>query len=453
MMHLSVLRALPRRVLGVPVLLLWGALACGFSPAAHAQWTPPQSVAALRPLFERALQFDAEFAAARATHDAEVQGTRLAAAAFRPTLTVTASADQSWTRREDLASGQALSRDYAPLGWGLRLAQPLYNQDRQGYRTENEIRAVRATSVLAQARQDLLLRVAQATFNYLLAQDQLVLARAQADAVAAQLTQVEAMLPSRSATRTDAADARARYEVARAQTGLAESQLQVRRLELARLIGTPVPADLVPVKSIPDLALPQPQDAQAWIEAARQRSPKVAALEWNVKLAEAGIVRAKAAMSPSLSLVASAQRNLAPNYFTSSERNNSVGLQFSMTLYDGGLTSAQVDQAGFQRERARSELEAARQELGVLAGQAYWGVVNGAQQVRAMEEAVKAAELTVEGTRLGIQANIKTYADELNAVQQLFAARRDLQRERYAFLFSGIQLMTLGADELSATVF
>ena len=152
MMHLSVLRALPRRVLGVPVLLLWGALTCGFSPAAHAQWTPPQSVAALRPLFERALQFDAEFAAARATHDAEVQGTRLAAAAFRPTLTVTASADQSWTRREDLASGQALSRDYAPLGWGLRLAQPVSTKDRQGDPTANNNRAVRPTHVPAHAR-------------------------------------------------------------------------------------------------------------------------------------------------------------------------------------------------------------------------------------------------------------------------------------------------------------
>ena len=46
-----------------------------------------------------------------------------------------------------------------------------------------------------------------------------------------------------------------------------------------------------------------------------------------------------------------------------------------------------------------------------------------------------------EGTRLGIKANVKTYADELNAVQLLYSTRRDLQKERYTYLISRAQLL------------
>jgi len=102
------------------------------------------------------------------------------------------------------------------------------------------------------------------------------------------------------------------------------------------------------------------------------------------------------------------------------------------------------------RERARHELESARLEVGVTAGQAYWSFVNGTRQVRAMEEAVRAAELTLEGTRLGIKASVKTFADELNAVQLLFSTRRDLQRERYALLYAAQQLEVFGDAGLDA---
>ena len=106
----------------------------------------------------------------------------------------------------------------------------------------------------------------------------------------------------------------------------------------------------------------------------------------------------------------------------------------------GGNTRTQTQQAVAQAERARNDLLSAQHDAAIAAGQAYWGVVNGLEQVKAMEQAEAAAQLALDGTRLGIKANVKTYADELNSVQLLYQTRRDLQKERYGYLLARVQL-------------
>lgn len=392
--------------------------------------------------YQKALQFDPDYAAARASYDSEVKSRDLAAAAFFPSLNLSASSDHVRYRRQDLNSTLTQASAYDPAALALRLTQPLFSMDRLAYKHENELRAVRAEWVLAQARQELALRLVQTVFNYLLNLDQIALAQAQAQAVRAQLTQLEQLLVSRSSTRTDVADARARHELALVQIRAAQSQLQVRKLEFIKLTGAePAPA-LQPLTSSPALQAPEPPDPQAWTDAARERSFKVMAQRATVQLAQAGIARVKAGYYPSVSLVASRQQSSSPNYFTASERTDNLSLQLNMNLFDGGNTRTQTAQAVAQAERARHELQATQHDAAISAGQAYWGVLNGIEQIRAMEQAVAAAALALQGTQLGIKANIKTYADELNALQLLYATRRDLQKERYNYLLNRVQLLS-----------
>lgn len=392
--------------------------------------------------YSKALQADPDYATARHAYSVDIKSRDLAASAYMPSLNFTVSADQYQYQREDLTN-TSVSRGFNPTTVALRLTQPLFSMDRQAYRSENEARAARAEWVLLQARQDLMTRLVQTVFNYLLGIDQLELAIAQAKAYQAQLTQVEGLLPSRSSTRTEVADARARHELALAQVKSAQSALEVRKLEFLRLTGELPTADLRPLAGNPVLQLPEPLDPQAWIDAARSRSAKVLAQNASLQMAEVGIAKAKAGNYPSLSLVAGRQRATAPNYFTSLEQTDSLSLQLNMNLFDGGNTRTLTDQAVAQSERARSELQSVQHEVAAATGQAYWGVVNGVEQVRAMEKAESAAELALEGTRMGIKANVKTFADELNAVQLLYSTRRDLQKERYSYLISRVQLLNL----------
>jgi len=229
-------------------------------------------------------------------------------------------------------------------------------------------------------------------------------------------------------------------ELAQAQISAAQSQLEARKLEFVRLTGEPPGPDLKPLADNPQLLAPEPLEPQAWIDAARERSYRVLAQQGALQLAEAALERARAALHPTVNLVASVQQSRNPNYFSSAERTGNLGVELNYNLFDGGAARVQAEQAVSQVQRARHELEVAQHTAAAETGQAYWGVVNGIKQIRATEQAVAAAELALQGARMGIKASIRTYADELNAVQLLYTARRDLQRERYTYLISRAQL-------------
>lgn len=391
--------------------------------------------------YQKALLMDPDYAAARSHFDSEIRSRDLAGSAFLPSVNLTASSDNTQYQRRDVSALATQKSGYSPTSIAVRLSQPVFSMDRIAFMKENEARAVRAEWVLAQARQDLGLRVVQTAFNFMLNQDQLSLAQAQALAMKAQLSQLEGLLVSRSSTRTDVADARARYELALVQIKQAQSLLAVRKLEFIKLTGTEPDASLQPLVASPALQAPEPADPQEWIDAARERSYKVLANRASVQLAQATIGRIQAGNYPTLSLVASSQQSRESTYFTATERVDSVGVQLTMNLFDGGNTRTQTAQAVAQAERAKNELLSAQHDAAIAAGQAFWGVMNGLDQVNAMEQAVMAAELALEGTRMGIKANVKTYADELNAVQLVYATRRDLQKERYSYWLSRAQLL------------
>lgn len=405
-------------------------------------------------LYSRALERDPAYLAARAQYDSDALARDLAGGAFLPSVNLSASYGKTYNKRGDQNFNPSQDAVFDPAVVSLRLTQPLYSKDRQAFRRENLARADRAEWALAQAKQDLAQRLVEASYNYLLTLDQITLTQAQAKALEGQVTQLESLLASRSSTRTEVADARARFELAKGQIAAALSQLEVRKLEFIRLIGTPPPASLQPLANSPPPQSPEPADPQAWIDAARERSYRVRTQRGTVEQADAAIDRIKAGFFPSVSLDAGLTQSTNPNFFTTREQTASINLQLNWNLYDGGSTRVQTAQAVAQAQRARHELDQVQHEVAISTGQAYWGVVNGILQVQATEKAVSAAELALDGTRLGIKANIRTYIDELNAVQLLFTTRRDLQRERYNYLVNRSQLLWSAglADEALASL-
>ena len=87
---------------------------------------------------------------------------------------------------------------------------------------------------LQQAFQDLLLRVAEAYFNVLYAQDALTATEAEKAAVAGQLESAKRNFELGNATITDTYEAQARYDLVLAQELRLQNDLDVRRDVLAR---------------------------------------------------------------------------------------------------------------------------------------------------------------------------------------------------------------------------
>jgi outer membrane protein len=164
---------------------------------------------------------------------------------------------------------------------------------------------------------------------------------------------------------------------------------------------------------------------------------------------------------PTLDLVANYSRNLSNPTIVSGGgvlgssdiTTKSVGLQFNMPLFQGGVTQSKYREAEAGRDKARQDLENARRSVAVQTRQAYLGVVSGISQVKALQQALKSSQSLLESSKLGQSVGVKTNLDVLNAQQQLYSTRRDLYQAEYNYLLSRLHLKdavgTLGEEDLN----
>ena len=70
----------------------------------------------------------------------------------------------------------------------------------------------------------------------------------------------------------------------------------------------------------------------------------------------------------------------------------------------------------------------------------FLNVTSGIAQVRALEQALTSTQSQLDSTILGRDVGVRTSVDVLNAQQQVFQTRRDLQQARYNYLLSTLRL-------------
>jgi outer membrane protein len=110
------------------------------------------------------------------------------------------------------------------------------------------------------------------------------------------------------------------------------------------------------------------------------------------------------------------------------------------TLYNGGAIQARVQETQLLEERSRNDLEAARRGIAQNTRVAFFNVLSGQAQVRALEAAESSSRLALEATQLGYRVGVRVNLDVLNAQTQLFNAQQALARARYDVLLGGLRL-------------
>ena len=84
---------------------------------------------------------------------------------------------------------------------------------------------------------------------------------------------------------------------------------------------------------------------------------------------------------------------------------------------------------------------------------AYFGLVSGQGQVRALEAAEASSQSALDANRLGYQVGVRINIDVLNAQSQLYQTKRDLAQARYNVLLGQLKLRqangTLVPDDLA----
>ncbi|MGD9952517.1 MAG: TolC family outer membrane protein [Burkholderiales bacterium] len=399
----------------------------------------------LAQVYRDALGYDAQYGAARQALLAGQERVTQGRALLLPSLNLSANATRSRTESEsDNPSAQpSFERDIDSHGYALTFTQPIYRRQNWLQADQAELQAKQAEFAFGQAGQDLMLRVAQAYFDALAADDSLGLVRAQKAAIAEQLAQAKRNFEVGTATITDTHEAQARYDLILAQEISAQNDVEVRRRTLQQLTGKEY-GMLQPLRADVRLAPPEPTDMQSWVNLAEKQAYSVLVQDAGVAIASLELKRNSAGHHPTLDLVAShnytSQSASQITSVGSEITSNSVSLQLQLPLYQGGAISSREREAAYNLERTRQELENARRTSALAARQGYLAVMNGIAQVGALEQALVSSESALQSNRLGYEVGVRINIDVLNAQQQVFSTRRDLALARYNTITSFLRL-------------
>jgi outer membrane protein len=398
-----------------------------------------------------ALEHDADFAAAANAAEAGREYAVQSRAALRSRMNLTGQAGKLDTQARtsgDLSSLLSTDSDGKVYGYGLSISRPLYRPDLKADSRNLAAQADIAALTFRAAQQDLILRVAQAYFSVLLAQDALAFATAQKQAVAEQLAAAKERFDSGRARVTDVAEAQANFDALAAAQIAAASDLEVSRARFFALTGRHGD-DPEPLAS--GLPLRAPRDAQEWRDRARAASIEVQLRTRELDIADSEVVRTSLAGRISLDVVASYEDSrqngeLASLAYPDQSRTMQVGVQFSIPVFAGGALQSKHRQAIAQRNQARQQLEATRREVDLDVREAYTQVTSGALRVAALEQGLVSAQTSLEAGELGLEVGNRTNLDVLNLQQQVFDVQRDLADARYGCLLTQLKLAALAGE-------
>ncbi|HMW16642.1 MAG TPA: TolC family outer membrane protein [Accumulibacter sp.] len=396
-------------------------------------------------VYRQALTYDAQYAAARAATEMGREKLPQARAGLLPVISGTANAFWNDSRYESISSSgssQNYTGKYSSKGYGITLTQPLFRWQNFLLYDQAKLLIMQSEANFLQAGQDLMLRVAQAYFDVLLAIENLRAVQVNKEAISQQLAQAKKNFEVGTATITDTYESQSRYDLAVAQEINAESDLEVKRYALRVLIGAD-PGELSRLKPKAELAPPQPRDMQPWVDAAESGNFAVQAQQAAAEAAKKAIDINRAGHYPTLDAVANYNKSYGPGQFGIGEINttsNQVGLQLNVPIFQGGAVNSRTREAAARYNAENSALDQAKRTAGLNARQAYLGVVNGLAGVNALEAALRSGLSSLDSNRLGYEVGVRINIDVLNAENQVYLTRRDLEKARFDTLMAELKL-------------
>ena len=389
-------------------------------------------------LYEAAKGYDAAFKSAQAQYQANLAKAEQAKALLRPTAGLGATVSES--DFNNLTSTNVDAR-YGTRTATLSASQPLFRPANMAGYQQGMKQVGLAQAQLKAAEQELIVRVSQAYFEVLTAQESLAFVKAQKTAVSEQLAAAKRNFEVGTSTITDTREAQARFDLVTAQEIAAENDLRVKKLALDQSVGTPN-TQPVPLKSGASLSAAVTGSADTWAQQAVEQSPSIEQARIGLEVAQLETEKAKAGHMPTLDLTASYGGTRFRNGNSTRVDNNTatIGLSFNLPLYAGHATQNRIQETVALEEKARNDLEGAQRTVAQATRTAYFGVQSGLGQVKALEAAEASSQSALDANKLGYQVGVRINIDVLNSQSQLFQTKRDLAKARYDVLLGQMKL-------------
>jgi outer membrane protein len=298
------------------------------------------------------------------------------------------------------------------------------------------------------AQQDLLVRVSQAYFNVLAAEDTLSAAEATLQAVSRQLEQAEKRFEVGLIAITDVQEARAAHDSATAAVIAAKRTLASTHEVVRELTGEAYQTLTEPGPDMP-LDQPQPADEETWVQQSLEQNLNVIAARLGVDVAKRNVKIAQSGHLPTVDLFANRTEfdadetqinNGLEGPADSDQTEDTYGVRVNIPIFTGGVTRSRVREQVHLHRAERERLEGAIRRAERDTRDAYLGVLAEKARVTALKQSVASNQTALEATEAGFEVGTRTTVDVLDARRRLFEAQRDYARSRYDYLINLVRL-------------
>jgi outer membrane protein len=429
-------------------------------------WAQPARAASLLEVYQQALQSDPRIFEAEARRLAALEAEPQARGVLFPQI----GFDGSYTESETDGSGvqntavpdpntgdltivpfpfQQLT-EAETTQWQFTLRQTLFRWDQiVGLRRADKVVA-RAEADREAAQQDLIVRVTQAYFDVLGAEDRLAARLANRRAIARQLEQAKQRFEVGLIAITDVQESQARYDSAIADEIAAKRVLATAEQFLREITGEYVSDLQAPSEEMP-LQEPAPNNQQEWVDQALGQNLALVSSRIDEQLARDEIALRRTGHYPTIDLVASTGNRevtsdqdtfngLGPLPANSDFDSDSIGIQLNVPLFSGGAVSSRVKEAVYLHRASREVLHRITRETERQTVDAYLGVLAEMSRVSALSRAVESNQTALQATQAGYDVGTRTIVEVLNAQFQLYEAITNYYQSRYDYLLNVMRL-------------
>lgn len=416
-------------------------------------------------LYRQALTSDPTILAAKAQNLSDKEGVDQARSFLLPQLT--GSYRISNNRSVDDPGERTFGAITIPTGsttdtdtdsWSLNLNQEIYHHDSWIGLSQAKKRVKQSNLAYDAELQALIVRVAEAYFNVLSAEDGLEFSKAERESIQKQLEQTQQRFDVGLIAITDVHEAKARFDQATANEIIAQNQLDNANEALREITGK-AESNLDGLKDNIPLSTPQPANIADWMMVAERSNISLLSNQLNVDIARKEIKRQFSGHLPTIDLTGTYSDSssdgttkgpqtdpitgvttVVTSPFKFGGTNRTVTLSVNVPLFSGGRTSSSVRRAQADFQKASQDLEKTHRKVIRDTRSAYLGVVASISSVKALQQSLISNQKSLEATQAGFDVGTRTMVDVLLSTSNLFNAKRNLSRSRYDYVLNVLKL-------------
>ena len=336
--------------------------------------------------------------------------------------------------------------DFDSFGWNAELRQTIFRWDQFVTLKQAHKRVAKAEIDFEAAQQDLIVRVVSRYFAVLGAEDRLTSIHADRNAIARQLEQAKQRFEVGLIAITDVQESQAAYDQSVASEIQAKRELATAREFLREITGEYTPSLSAPDEKFPLLS-PNPAEEGSWIDLALDQNLALVSSRFDEEIARNEISFRRTGHYPTVDLVANYDASdtdisnvtlagqLSPNpSFPTDNTRDTISIQFSIPLFEGGTTSSRVREAVYLHRASREQLQRVARETERQTRDAYLGVLSEISRVNALQQAVASSRTALEATQAGFEVGTRTIVDVLNSQRSLYIAITNYYDSRYTYI-------------------